>query len=187
MIQALVHRAQSQNRPAIVLTFDPHPIQLLRPEHAPPQLMGIDARAAVLQGLGVDFVVAYPTDENLLNLSPEEFFQQILMDQLQANGLVEGPNFYFGKNRSGDVDRLRTLCDQAGMFFEVVEPGLCDGRMMSSSEVRNAIQSGNVALAARMLGRLYQIQGTVEHGAERGRILGFPTANLNEIHTLIPE
>lgn len=186
MIQALVQRARSQNRPAIVLTFDPHPIQLLRPEHAPPELMGIENRAAILQSLGVNCVIAYPTDLALLNLSPQEFFQQILVNQLQAKGLVEGPNFYFGKNREGDVNLLRSLCEHAGMYFEVVEPGLCDGRMMSSSEVRSAIQSGDVALAAKMLGRLYQVQGLVEHGSERGRLLGFPTANLANVSTLIP-
>jgi riboflavin kinase / FMN adenylyltransferase len=186
MIRTLVHQARSENLPAVVFTFEPHPIHLLRPEHAPPELMGIEERAAVLESLGVDCVIAYPTDRALLNLSAEEFFQQILCDQLQAKGLVEGPNFYFGKNRAGDVHLLRTLCDRAGMFFSVVEPGLCDGRMISSSEVRKAIQSGEVALAAKMLGRFYQIKGMVEHGEERGRALGFPTANLADVLTLLP-
>jgi len=187
MIQALVEQARSEKLPAVVFTFEPHPIHLLRPEHAPPELMGIEERAAVLESLGVDCVLAYPTDHALLNLSAEEFFQQVLCEQLQAKGLVEGPNFYFGKNRAGDVNLLRTLCDRARMFFKVVEPGLCDGLMISSSEVRKAIQSGEVAFAAKMLGRLYQINGTVEHGAERGRKLGFPTANLTDVFTLLPE
>ncbi|WP_339734919.1 bifunctional riboflavin kinase/FAD synthetase [uncultured Gimesia sp.] len=186
MIQALVQQARDEKLPAIVFTFDPHPIQLLRPDHVPPELMGIEDRAAILESLGVDCVVAYPTDRALLNLSAEEFFQQVLCDQLQAKGLVEGPNFYFGKDRAGDVKLLQTLCERAGMFFKVVEPSLCDTRMISSSEVRKAIQSGEVALAEKMLGRPYQIKGTVEHGAERGRKLGFPTANLSQVATLLP-
>lgn len=186
MIQALVQQARAEKRPAIVFTFEPHPIHLLRPEHAPPELMGIDERAAILEQLGVDCVVAYLTNHDLLNLNAEDFFQQILCDQLQARGLVEGPNFYFGKDRKGDIHLLKSLCDRAGMSFLVVKPGLCDGRMISSSEVRQAIKAGNVTLATEMLGRLHQISGIVEHGAERGRLLGFPTANLSELQSLVP-
>ena len=186
IIQTLIQQARAQNLPAIVFTFDPHPIHLLRPEFAPPELMGIEDRATILQSLGVDFVIAYPTDHALLSLSPEEFFQQVLIDQLKVKGLVEGPNFYFGKDRSGDVSLLQQLCARAGLSFEVVEPDICDGRMISSSEVRNAIQSGNLTLATEMLGRLYQVKGTVVHGDERGRLLGFPTANLSEVSTLLP-
>lgn len=186
MIQTLVHQARCEDLPAIVFTFDPHPIQLLRPEHAPPELMGIEERAAILESLGVDYVIAYPTNRALLNLSAEEFFQQVLCDQLQAKGLVEGPNFYFGKDRAGDVKLLQTLCEHAGMSFNVVEPSMCDTQMISSSEVRKAIQAGDVALAEKMLGRPYQIKGTVVHGDERGRKLGFPTANLSGVTTLLP-
>lgn len=186
MIQTLVHQAQAESLPAVVFTFEPHPIHLLRPEHAPPELMSIEQRAEVLQSLGVDCVIAYPTDHALLNLSAEEFFQQVLCDQLHARGLVEGPNFYFGKNRAGNVTLLESFCNRAGMFFKVVESGLCDGRMISSSEIRKAVHEGAVDLAAKMLGRLYQINGIVGHGVERGRVLGFPTANLSEVMTLLP-
>lgn len=186
MIQTLVQHARTRKVPAIVFTFDPHPIHLLRPEFAPPELMTIAQRAEVLQELGVDCVIAYPTDRALLNLTAEEFFQQVLCDQLQARGMVEGPNFYFGKDRAGDVALLGQLCEQAGMFFEVVEPTVCGSRMISSSEVRKSIQNGDITEATSMLGRLYQITGTVGHGAERGRLLGFPTANLTDIKTLIP-
>lgn len=186
MIQTLVQHARTRKVPAIVFTFDPHPIHLLRPEFAPPELMTIEQRAEVLQELGVDCVIAYPTDRALLNLTAEEFFQQVLCDQLQARGMVEGPNFYFGKDRAGDVALLGQLCEQAGMFFEVVEPTVCGSRMISSSEVRKSIQNGDITEATSMLGRLYQITGTVGHGAERGRLLGFPTANLTDIKTLIP-
>ncbi|MCR9230229.1 MAG: bifunctional riboflavin kinase/FAD synthetase [bacterium] len=186
MIQTLVDHARQRELPAMVFTFDPHPIHLLRPEHAPPELMGIEERAAILEQLGVDCVIAYPTSRELLNLSPQEFFQQILCDQLNARGLVEGPNFYFGKDRAGDVTLLESLCEEAGMFFKVVEPSMCAERMISSSEIRKAIQTGHVDLAAEMLGRLYQIKGTVGHGDARGRGLGFPTANLSGVPTLLP-
>ncbi|QDU49989.1 Riboflavin kinase [Gimesia panareensis] len=186
MIQTLVQHARDRQLPAMVFTFDPHPIHLLRPEYAPPELMGIEDRAAILEQLGVDCVIAWPTSHDLLELSPQEFFQQILCDQLNAQGLVEGPNFYFGKDRAGDVNLLQTLCEQAGMFFKVVEPSMCEARMISSSEIRKAIQAGEVDQAAEMLGRLYQIRGTVSHGEARGRGLGFPTANLKGVQTLLP-
>jgi riboflavin kinase/FMN adenylyltransferase len=186
IVAALVAQARRVGGPAIVFTFDPHPVRLLRPEQAPPPLTWTERKAELLTALGVDAMLAYPTDEPLLQLSPDDFFRKIVREALDTRALVEGPNFFFGHRRSGDIARLRTLADEAGIGLEVVEPYRLDGEIVSSSRVRQAIHEGDVDLAARMLTQPYRIRGLVTHGAGRGAKLGFPTANVDAIDTLIP-
>lgn len=180
--------AERVGGPAVVFTFDPHPVRLLRPELAPPPLTWTDRKAELLAGLGVDAVVAYPTDRQLLSLLPQEFFDQIVRGQLEAQGMVEGPNFYFGRDRAGTVDVLRELCTQANVELEVVQPlriGTSD-EFISSSRVRRLIAAGDVDLARQMLTQPYRIRGMVTHGAARGAQIGFPTANIEAIDTILP-
>ena len=106
IVRQLLQRAEAVGGPAIVFTFDPHPVRLLRPEQCPPPLTWTERKAELLAAQGVDWIVAYPTDEALLQLSADDFFQQIVRDALAASALVEGPNFYFGHNREGNVERL---------------------------------------------------------------------------------
>jgi riboflavin kinase/FMN adenylyltransferase len=186
MISRLVDRAQASGVPAVVLTFDPHPIKLLRPELAPPSLSTIERKAELLGGCGVDFVVAYPTDRALLELTSEEFFRRIVLDELAACGMIEGPNFQFGHNRAGDVGTLKSLCDENGLTLDIVDAVETDGRVVSSSIVRSLIHAGELAEAAALLGHAYRLRGTVVEGAGRGRSLGFPTANLGGIATMLP-
>jgi riboflavin kinase / FMN adenylyltransferase len=186
MIAALVRHARSAGVPAVVLTFEPHPITLLRPEQSPPQLNTPERKAELLGRCGVDCTIAYPTDWDLLNLSPQEFFDRIVLGELQARGLVEGPNFFFGHGRAGDIHTLEQLCRQAGLVLEIVPPVTIEGQMVSSSVVRSLISGGRIAEAVALLGHPYRVRGTVVSGAERGRQLGFPTANLDGIHTLLP-
>jgi riboflavin kinase/FMN adenylyltransferase len=186
IVERLLAQAQGVNGPAIVFTFDPHPVRLLRPEAAPPPLTWTDRKAELLAELGVVAVVAYPTDEALLSLSADAFFDSIVRQKLQARAMVEGPNFYFGRGRSGTVERLRTLCDAAGMTLEVVEPIKVDGEYVSSSRIRTSLQQGNVDEARRLLTHPYRIRGMVTHGAGRGNRIGFPTANIAAIDTLAP-
>ena len=186
MLERLKSHASSHSAPAVVFTFHPHPIKLLRPEQTPPPLSTLDRKLELLERYGVDVVIAYPTDRDLLELSAEEFFQQVVCDQLDARGMVEGPNFFFGKNRSGDIHRLAELCDRQGMFLEIVQPEKVDGLMISSSRIRELIRDGQLSAACDMLGHPYQISGEVQKGEGRGRELGFPTANLSGIETLLP-
>lgn len=186
IVERLVERAAQLGRAAVVFTFEPHPVRILRPEQAPPPLTWTERKAELLAQLGVDAVVAYPTDASLLALPAEEFFQRIVREQLDARVLVEGPNFRFGRARAGDVELLRRLCDHADMQLDVVEPVMLDGAIVSSSRVREAIQSGEIELANRMLTQPYRIRGMVVHGTGRGAKLGFPTANLDAIDTLLP-
>ena len=186
MLDRLKFHARKLDVPAVVLTFHPHPITLLRPEQTPPPLSTLERKLELLERYGIDVVIAYPTDRALLELSAEDFFQQIVCNQLKACGMVEGPNFFFGKNRSGTVERLAELCGQNEMFLDIVQPENVDGLMISSSRIRELVRRGKLGEARELLGHPYQISGQVVKGAGRGRELGFPTANLSEITTLLP-
>ncbi len=186
IVEHLLVQARRVGGPAVVFTFDPHPVRLLRPEHAPPPLTWTDRKADLLAQLGVDATIAYPTDEALLQLSPDDFFQRIVRDKLAARALVEGPNFFFGHNRAGNVDVLRQLCAAQQIPLEIVEPVFIDGQPVSSSRVRQLIAAGNIDQANRLLTQPYRIRGMVRHGSARGAKIGFPTANVDAIDTLLP-
>jgi riboflavin kinase/FMN adenylyltransferase len=186
IVERLLAVARQVNGPAVVFTFDPHPVRLLRPEQAPPPLTWTERKAQLLGELGVDHVVAYPTDEALLQLSAEAFFDQIVRQRLDARALIEGPNFYFGRGRSGNIERLKALCDGAGISLDVVEPIKVGGEYVSSSRVRKLVAAGQVEDASHLLTRPYRLRGMVTHGASRGHRIGFPTANIDAIDTLLP-
>jgi len=186
IVERLIAWARQVAGPAVVFTFDPHPVRLLRPDEAPPPLTWTDRKAQLLAELGIDWIIAYPTDEALLSLSPREFFDTIVRDRLDARALVEGPNFYFGRGRQGTIDVLRQFASEANIPVEVVEPLLIDGQYVSSSRVRRLVAAGDVAEAAGLLTRPYRIRGMVTHGAGRGGRIGFPTANVDAVDTLLP-
>jgi riboflavin kinase/FMN adenylyltransferase len=186
IIQRLLERAREVGGPAIVFTFDPHPVRLLRPHESPPPLTWTERKAQLLKELGVDWIVAYPTDLRLLSYTAQEFFDRFVLDVLGAKAMVEGPNFFFGHNREGNIQRLREMTDAAGISLDIVEPLELDGQLVSSSLIRKLIAEGDVQTAARMLTHPYRIRGMVTHGAGRGAQIGFPTANLEAIDTLLP-
>lgn len=186
MIAQLCRRAREYRTSSVVLTFDPHPISLLRPEHTPPPLSTLERKQELLERCGVDCTIAYPTDHALLQLTPEEFFQRIVVGELAARGMVEGPNFFFGKDRAGDVRTLEAFCREAGMFLDVLAPIESSAGMISSSAVRGLLKAGRVREAIELLGHPYQVSGRVVAGAQRGRAIGFPTANLEDVQTLLP-
>jgi riboflavin kinase/FMN adenylyltransferase len=186
LINELKRFAAELNGPAIVFTFDPHPVRLLRPEQTPPPLTWTNRKADLLAELGVDAVVAYPTNRDMLELTYQEFFDQIIMERLGAKAMVEGPNFFFGRQREGNIENLGQLCEQNSVRLKIVEPILESEAYISSSRIRDLIRSGNVDAAREMLTRPYRIRGMVTHGAARGSKIGFPTANLDAIDTLIP-
>ncbi len=186
IIQHLKAWAQQVGGPAVVLTFDPHPVRLLRPELAPPPLTWTERKAQLLAELDVDYMIAWPTDRALLGLSYREFFQRVIVEQLRAAAVVEGPNFYFGRGREGDVQRLQELCDDSALNCEIVEPGISGDALISSTRIRECIRGGDVKEARQMLTQPYRIRGMVVHGASRGTQIGFPTANLDAIDTLVP-
>ena len=186
LIERLLKAAERCGGPAVVLTFDPSPLSLLKPEVVPPRLTTIERRADLLIRLGVDWVVAYPTQRSTLQWSPQEFFESIVVQRLRARAVVEGENFFFGKDRQGNVETLRELCDTNGLQLDVVRMAVSGEQVISSSRVRELLLRGEVAEAKRCMTAPYAISGQVVRGAQRGRDLGFPTANLAEITTLVP-
>ena len=186
IVERLIEKARQCGGPSVVFTFDPHPVRILRPELAPPPLTWTRRKAEMLAELGVDAVIAYPTDAELLELNPQQFFDWIVCQTLQAKAMVEGPNFCFGNRREGNIDVLRSLCDKAGVVLEVVDPLQEDGEYVSSSRVRRLIAHGDVRAASQLLARPYRIRGMVSHGVGRGAKIGYPTANVCGVDTLLP-
>jgi len=186
MFACLVDRARRHGLPSTVLTFDPHPIQLLRPAECPPALTTIDRKAELIEACGIDFLVVYATDLQLLNLSAQEFFHSVVLNDFRVSGLVEGPNFFFGRDRSGNTETLAGLCSQSGVSLEVVPPLLIGESMVSSSIVRELLRDGDVSRANDLLGHRYRIAGRVSPGSRRGTEIGFPTANLTQVATVLP-
>jgi riboflavin kinase/FMN adenylyltransferase len=183
---ALVRRARELAGPrgrVCVLAFDPHPFTRLRPEHAPARLSTFSQREAALLALGADEVVRLePTDELLNTTAPR--FVEWLVSRYGPRFVVEGEDFHFGKGREGNVRVLSELGKDAGFAVDVVPPvevALGDDQIVraSSSIVRWLISHGRVSDAARVLGRPYELEGTVVKGDQRGRTIGFPTANLS--------
>jgi riboflavin kinase/FMN adenylyltransferase len=186
LLQQLRDLACRLQVPALALTFAPHPLQLLRPAQFQPLLTTLEDRTALLQAAGADHVLVLHTTPALLQLSPEEFFQRVLRRQLDSRALVPGFNFTFGKDRQGTVETLQALCQQAGLPCQPVPPLLLEGRPISSSWVRQELLQGQVARARLLLGRPYRLRGRVVPGQRRGQQLGFPTANLDDVATLVP-
>lgn len=172
--------------PTVAVTFDPPPGALLNPTAVQVPLSTPAERAELLHACGADHVLILKTDPGLLSLSPEAFFEDVLTRLLEAKAVVEGYNFRFGRSRAGDTRQLRDLCQSAGIAFEEVRPVDVHGELVSSSRVRTAVNSGDIATVSELLGRPYRIAGTVVEGAKRGRAIGFPTANLDGVETLVP-
>jgi riboflavin kinase/FMN adenylyltransferase len=169
------------------LTFDPPPQAILAPDRPlGPPLTTIARRAELLGSLGVDALIAYPTDRALLSLSAVDFFEQFIVGKLRAGAMVEGPNFRFGRDRGGDTALLQELCRSAGMDCSIAQASEDQAGMISSSRVRRLLAEGDIAAANAMLTENYQLNGLVSAGARRGRELGFPTANLTQIASQVP-
>lgn len=186
IVRRLVATAASHGVPAVALTFDPHPASLVRPGRAPAPLTTPGRRAELLLALGLDAVLVQPTDAAFVALSAEEFFARILRGQLGGVAFVEGQDFRFGAGRAGDVERLARLAAAEGATVEVVPAVSVGGETVSSSRLRSLLTSGDVAAAAALATAPYRLTGVVEPGARRGAGLGFPTANLGRIATLVP-
>jgi riboflavin kinase/FMN adenylyltransferase len=169
-----------------VLTFDPHPATIVRPDAAPTPLTTPARRAELLLGLGLDAVLVQPVDQRFVALEAEAFYRDLLRGRLRARALVEGADFRFGRGRRGDVGLLATLGAADGVMVEVVPPVAAGDAAVSSSRVRELVAAGDVAAANRLLTAPFRASGTVVHGAHRGATLGFPTANLAGIATLLP-
>lgn len=170
----------------VVFTFEPHPMQLLCPLTAPERLTWTERKVELLEAQGVDCVVVCPTSLEMLQWSAREFFDRVLRKALRAKSVVEGSTFTFGRNREGSPQTLLRLCQEYGLQAHIVESQHLHGETISSSRVRRILRDGDIALANEMLTAPYRIRGRVVNGERRGRLLGFPTANLADVDTLLP-
>lgn len=186
LLQAIRRLADKISGPAVVVVFDPHPAAILRPERLPPRLTWIERRAELMSKYGIDALVVCETTAEFLRLTAQEFFDSLVVGQLQAQAMVEGPNFFFGRDRGGDVNVLTDLCRQNDIVLQIASPSEVDSKMISSTRIRALINRGAVAEAAELLGTAYRIRGLVSKGLGRGRKIGFPTANLSKIDVLVP-
>jgi riboflavin kinase/FMN adenylyltransferase len=178
IIGKAVDRAVVEGWRSVVVTFDRHPLQIVRPDAVPPLLMTTRRRACVMADTGVDLVVVLTFDERLRMLAPEEFVEQVLLSSLDTRHLVVGQNFRFGHRAAGDVALLERVGEREGFGVDGVDLIAVDGEPVSSTRIRAALADGDVGAATRLLGQPFAIDGTVIHGDHRGRALGFPTANL---------
>ncbi len=169
--------AERAGVPVVAVTFDPHPMAVLRPDHAPQMLTTLEERTALLTEDGVDHVLALPFDLDMAAWSPQEFVDRVLVEALHARVVVVGANFRFGHRAAGDVAFLLAAGERAGFGAEGVE---LDGgpQVWSSTYVRTCLAAGDVAGAAEALGRPFSVRGVVVRGDRRGRELGYPTANV---------
>ena len=194
VVRRAVDLARQRGAAAVALTFDPHPSEVVRPGAHPPLLSTPAHRMDLMQALGVDAVLVLPFTLELSKLTPEEFVQQVLVDRLHVIGVVVGQNFRFGHRAAGTVETLAELGKDYGFTAEglpLATPGAggeagTEARF-SSTDVRRMVLAGDVETAATRLGRPHRVEGTVVRGAQRGREMGFPTANVDTpAHTAIP-
>ncbi|GHF55218.1 bifunctional riboflavin kinase/FAD synthetase [Streptomyces morookaense] len=191
IIGRTVDRARDLGMPAVVVTFDPHPSEVVRPGSHPPLLAPHHRRAELIAGLGVDAVLVLPFTAEFSKLPAAEFVVKVLVDKLHAKLVVEGPNFRFGHRAAGDVDFLKELGGTYDYDVEVIDlyvTGEAGGGLpFSSTLTRRLVAEGDVAGAMEILGRPHRVEGEVVRGAQRGRELGYPTANVETLpHTAIP-
>jgi riboflavin kinase/FMN adenylyltransferase len=169
--------ADAEGLHVVAVTFDPHPMAVLRPEHAPVTITDMESRAGLLRAAGVDDVLALPFDREIASWSPEEFARRVLADTLHAAVVVVGANFRYGSRAAGDVATLTASGEDLG--FRTVGVPLDGGpQVWSSTYIRTCLAAGDVAGAAQALGRPFVVRGVVVRGDQRGRELGFPTANV---------
>ena len=173
--------------PVVVVTFDPHPDEVVRPGTHPPLFCTARRRSELLAGLGVDAVCVIPFTLEFSQLGPDEFVRAVLVDRLHAARVVVGENFRFGHKAAGDVALLAELGEKYDFAADGVPLLTENGVTVSSTGIRAMLAAGNVVSAAHDLGRLHRVEGVVVRGHQRGRALGFPTANLETLpHTAIP-
>jgi riboflavin kinase / FMN adenylyltransferase len=187
ILRQVIETAQAEQNIASVITFDPHPLKVLRPGQAPPLVETINQRIERFAKMGLDAALVLRFDRSLAGLSPEEFVRGVLVEELKTAAVLVGKNFRFGHRQQGNVETLTQLGRHFGFSVQTVEPVMIDGDFVSSTGVRNAIAEGRVAYAAQLLGRPFALTGEIVRGAGRGSTVLFPTLNLAPEQELLPK
>jgi riboflavin kinase/FMN adenylyltransferase len=178
VLQEICRRARATGGRSILVTFHPHPLRVVRPEHAPPLLTTVAEKREVLAESGLEYVVFLPFTRTLQHYPARRFVEEILRGRIGMDELVIGYDHGFGKDREGSVETLRQVGREMGFDVDVVEAFHAEGEPVSSSRIRRLLSEGDAAGAARLLGRPYRLEGVVVRGEQKGRELGFPTANI---------
>ncbi len=186
ILRALVAEARRRRLPALVVSFEPHPLAVLAPERKPALLQTPRQKLEALEAAGADAVLIQRFDRSLAACSAEGFIREVLGARLRLAALFVGENFRFGRGQEGDVSLLRRLGEALGFAVHAVRAVTVDGERVSSTRIREAVRAGRVREAARLLGRPFAVEGSVVPGAGRGGPLGFPTANLEADNELLP-
>jgi riboflavin kinase/FMN adenylyltransferase len=187
ILRQVIACAQEQKAIAGVITFDPHPLKVLRPGNAPPLVETIGQRMERFAAIGLEAALVLRFDRALAELTPEEFVRGVLVEELKTAEVLVGQNFRFGHRQQGHVDTLRDLGRSFGFSVQIVEPVIIDNEFVSSTSVRSAIAEGRVAHAAHLLGRPFALTGEIVRGAGRGSTVLFPTLNLAPAQELLPK
>lgn len=185
LLQSVREEAASAGAVSAVMTFDPHPVLLLRPDLSIPQLQTISQRLSSFEEAGIDVAIVVPFTAQFAQMEAEEFVRDVLVKQLRVCAIVLGENFYFGRNRTGDVTWLRRAGSRYGFRVQVCSEKLITGEWISSSRIRELVASAQLEKAGEMLGRAYSIAGRVMKGNQLGRKLGFPTMNVSTENNMI--
>ncbi len=176
---AAIERAKAKGRPAIIATFDPHPVRHFAPHVPPFRLTTLAQRAEIFAHAGADAMLIFEFDDALAAMPAEQFVIDLLIGHLALAGVTTGPDFTFGKGRGGDTAMLTSLGEAHGMTHAAIAPVQDDHGVISSSRIRDALKAGEIAAANRMLTRPFAVRGQVQHGDKNGRQLGYPTANID--------
>jgi riboflavin kinase / FMN adenylyltransferase len=174
-----IRQAKARGRPAIIATFDPHPVRHFAPDAPPFRLTTLDQRQRLFEAAGADAMLVFEFDADLAGTTAQDFVEKILIERLGLSGVVTGEDFTFGKARGGNISVLRELGEPNGLTSTAVGPVTDEGGVISSSRIREALQAGDCATATRLLTRPFAIEGIVQHGDKNGRLLGYPTANID--------
>src|SRR5215210_2537933 len=186
IMRTVVERARLLRAVPTVITFDPHPRAVLHPESAPPLLQTFDQKIEAFGVLGIEQAIVVRFTRSFAEIEAEDFLRDVVRDRLQSVEVYLGRGFAFGRNREGNIELLRRVSERLGFRAEEVPEVRLRGQRISSSRIRELLAEGRVNLARRMLGRPYGVEGRVVRGHERGRTIGFPTANLRPANRVIP-
>ena len=181
-------RAAMINGESVVITFDPHPLKVMKPGNGPPLITPTAQKLDLIKAAGIETIFCIPFTKDFAAISAREFIQNILLDGIGIREIVVGYDYNFGRGREGNIELLKEMGQTGGFLVHVAEPVHIGDRLVSSTAIRKLIQEGNLPDAKLLLGRDYQISGQVIKGMNRGgRLLGFPTANLAPVDELVPK
>ncbi len=187
LLKRVVELAQRASVPSVVMTFEPHPVKVLHPDRKLTRIFDFDDQRKCLELAGIDLMVVEPFSREFSQVGAERYLNEWIYRPFCPRDVIVGYDFSFGSERKGSIDFLRLRAAELGIHIEVIPPVKVDGEICSSTRIRQSLETGDVELANKLLGRLFYVEGLVERGAGRGRTIGIPTANLRSNAETLPQ